>query len=331
MNDHFKPIGAAAAGVVAGLATKMAERAGIERIAINSRADWLTLRHRDVTASDIGALFGCHPYRSALQVFADKTGNGADRGDNSAMRRGRILEPGVAAAVAEERPEWKIEKASEYLRDPVIRLGATPDWYVTDPQRGRGVLETKTAEPSVFERDWRDGVPLAWTLQCLTQMMLAGTAWGAVAVLVTSRDYPVFIYEVPRHAGAEAKIIAKTKAFWASIEDGAPPAADFTKDGAAIAAMFPRETLETVDLSTDNRMPEILDRRVQIGEIIRAAEAEKEAIDAEIKQKLGEAAGATVPGFKITWKTQHRKEQVLPAKDIRVLRITELKQREQAA
>lgn len=340
---NFTSIGSAAASVVDGLRAKMVERTGVERFVITNRADWLRIRHRDVTASEIGGLFGCHPYRSALQIFADKTGNGADRGDNPAMRRGRILESAVAAAVQEEHPDWKIEKANEYLRDPVARLGATPDWYVTDAQRGRGILETKTADPSVFERDWKDGVPLAWTLQCLVQMMLAGTAWGAVAVLVTSRDYPVFVYDVPRHAGAEAKIVAKVKALWDSIENGTAPAADFAKDGAAIAAMFPRETLATVDLSSDNRMPELLERRSQLGEILKAAEGEKDAIDAEIKQKIGEAAGATLPGWKLSWKSQDRVDtgaiteawkaegRTIPKKSHRVLRVTELKNRDQAA
>lgn len=346
MNDapsSFTSVGSAAAGIVDDLRAKMLARTGVECIPIKSRADWLSLRHRDVTASEIGGLFGCHPYRSTLQIFADKTGNGVDRGDNSAMRRGRILESAVAAAVGQERPEWAIVKASTYLRDPALRLGATPDWYVTDPERGRGILETKTADPSVFERDWANGVPLAWTLQCLVQMMLAGAAWGAVAVLVTSRDYPVFIYDVPRHAGAEAKIAAKVREFWTAVEGGAAPAADFTKDGGIIAAMFPRETLATVDLSADNRMPEILDRRSQLGEVIKTAEAEKEAIDAEIKQKIGEAAMATLPGYLITWKSQDRVDtatmtdawkaegRAIPKKSHRVLRVTELKKQGAAA
>lgn len=299
----------------------------IERIPVTDRSAWLALRRRDITASDIGALFGCHPYRSPLAVFADKVGEGHDRGDNSAMRRGRILEPSVAAAVSEEKLDWKIEKAAVYLRDPQLRLGATPDFFVQNKQ-GLGILETKTADPSVFEQDWKGGPPLAWTLQCLSQMMLAGAAWGAVAVLVTSREFPVFIYDVPRHAAAEAKIAAKVAAFWAAIELGQQPPADFTKDGPAIAALFKREKQGSeIDLSDNNRLPEILDRRAELAAILKSADAEKEAIDAEIKQAIGLAESATVPGWRISWKTQHRKEQVLVAKDIRVLRVIRIEDR----
>lgn len=304
----------------------------IEKIPVNDRAAWLALRRRDVTASDIGALFGRHPYRSPLQVFADKVGEGYDRGDNSAMRAGRILEPAVAAAVAEERPEWQIDKVVSYFRDPDLRLGATPDYFALQKEKGLGVLETKTANPQVFERDWKNGPPLAWTLQCLVQMMLVDATWGAVAVLVKSRDFPVFIYEFQRHECAEAKIVAKVKAFWDAIETGAqPPIADFTKDGPAIAAMFPREYRDTIDLSGNNRLPEILDRRADLAAILKNAEAEKDAIDAEIKQALGVAASASIPGWRISWKTQHRKEQLLAAKDIRVLRVTDLRSKGEAA
>jgi putative phage-type endonuclease len=303
----------------------------IERIPIPDRSAWLALRRRDITASDIGALFGCHPYRSPLQVFADKVGEGHDRGDNSAMRRGRILEPAVAAAVAEEKPDWRIEKVTEYLRDPDLRLGATPDWYVHN-KHGLGVLETKTADPSVFERDWKSGPPLAWTLQCLVQMVLTGASWGAVAVLVTSRDFPVFIYDVPRHEGAEAKIAEKVRAFWTAIEAGQQPPADFGKDGPTIEAMFKREQRGSeIDLSGNNRLPLILDRRAELVAELKDADARKDAIDAEIKQAIGLAETASVPGWRITWRTQHRKEQVLAAKDIRVLRITDLRSKGEAA
>lgn len=298
----------------------------IERISVSSRAEWLELRRHDVTASDIGALFGCHPYRSALQVYADKVGEGVDHADDAAMRAGRILEPGVAIAVAEERPQWKIGKANEYVRAPDLRLAATPDFYATD-DRGPGILETKTADPVVFDRDWNGGPPIAWTLQCLVQMMLTGASWGAVAVLVRSRDFPIHIYDVPRHPDAERKIIEKVRGFWAAVETGTQPPADFTRDGAVLSTMFPHERGEPIDLSDSNRLPKILERRIELATLIRAAEAEKDAIDTELKSALGDAPEGRLPGWRVTWRTQHRKETIIPAKDLRVLRVSDLRSR----
>lgn len=301
----------------------------VEIIPAGDRAAWLQLRRRDVTASDIAALFGAHPYRTMLAVWSDKMGFGHDRGDNSAMRRGRLLEPAVAAAVAEEKG-WPVEPAGHYLRDPALRLGATPDYYALDGER-RLVLECKTAEPSVFERDWAAGPPLAWTLQALTQAMLAGVDAAVVACLVVSRDLPIHIYDVPRHAGAEAKIRDAVAAFWRSVEEGIRPPPVDGRDAATLAGMFPRDNGDVLDLTGDNRLPELLEERAVARAALKEREERVDAIDAEIKAKLGEAAEARLPGWRITWKSQHRAERLVPASDFRVLRITDLRNRENAA
>lgn len=305
----------------------------IERIPVGDRSAWLALRRRDVTASDIAALFGAHPYRTALSVWADKVGVGHDRGDNSAMRRGRILEPAVAAAVAEERPHLVIGKATQYLRDPDLRLGATPDYLAMELDAVTGgsrlfVLECKTADPSVFERDWASGPPMAWMLQALVQAMLLDAAGAIVACMVMSRDLPVHIFDVPRHPAAEARIVERVQAFWQAIEEGTQPPAVDGRDAATLASMFPRDTGAVLDLTGDNLLPEILAERATLQAEIAEREDRKDTIDSEIKAKLGEAAEARLPGWKVTWKTQKRAERVVPAGEYRVLRITDYRKKE---
>ena len=46
----------------------------VERHEITSREAWLELRKQDVTASTIAALFNCHPYTTALRLYAEKRG-----------------------------------------------------------------------------------------------------------------------------------------------------------------------------------------------------------------------------------------------------------------
>lgn len=298
----------------------------VDIIPITDRATWLQLRRRDVTASDVAALFDAHPYRTRLQVWADKMGVGHDRGDNSAMRRGRILEPAVAAAIAEERPAWRIEKAAEYLRDPEARIGATPDYYAADHGR-RLILECKTADPEVFQRDWASGPPLAWVLQALTQAMLADAAGAVVACMVMTRQLPVHIYEVPRHPAAEARIRAAVAELWHAVETETQPTAQ-AGDAAVLAAMFPRDNGSVLDLAGDNLLPELLAERAALKAEIGPREDRLTAIDAEIKAKLGEAAEGRLPGWRLTFKTQRREERLVPASEFRVLRVTDLREKE---
>src|SRR5579885_1406893 len=165
----------------------------VERIPITSRDEWLAMRRNDVTASDVAAVCGVDPQRTALQVYAEKIGIFAGRPDEAIMRRGRWLEPAVIEALADLRPEWETRRARVYLRDDTIRIGASPDVVAIDPERdGVGNVQCKVVARPVFLRDWcHDGngdgpvaVPLAYQLQTLTEAMLMGATWAVVAALV---------------------------------------------------------------------------------------------------------------------------------------------------
>lgn len=302
-----------------------------EQIPIKSRGQWLALRQHDVTASDVAALFGLHPFKTLLQVWLAKTGGDGDQGDNSAMRRGRILEPGIAVAVGEDYPDWRLEKPNVYLRDPLARIGATPDYFVHGDTRGTGILECKSAAPEWFERDWASGPPQGYVLQTLTQMMLADAPFGIIACLVDNRAKDLFLFDVPRHPKAEALIRHKTAQFWAAIAENRIPSPDYRRDAAAILAMFPRDNGQSADLSKDNRLPLLLDERETLKANLDAGAAKLEEIEAEIKHKMGEHAAAQLPGWKLTYKLQSRKSYTVKETSFRVLRVTRLKADKEAA
>src|SRR4030095_11106389 len=111
------------------------DHAMIERHPITSREEWLRHRQQDVTASVVGALFGVHPYQTPAGLWAEKTGVELPRRDTAEVRRGGLLEGAIAEAGREERPRWTIHPPREYLRNPDIRLGATPDFAVVDHDR----------------------------------------------------------------------------------------------------------------------------------------------------------------------------------------------------
>ena len=96
----------------------------VELIPVTSREQWLKARQHDVTASAVAALFGKHKYQTALELYLEKTSSEIeDAADSSVMRRGRWLEPAVAAAAVEVKG-WHPIKANTYYRDRELRLGA---------------------------------------------------------------------------------------------------------------------------------------------------------------------------------------------------------------
>jgi predicted phage-related endonuclease len=298
----------------------------IERHEIVNRAQWLALRKADVTASRVGALFAAHPYVTPLRLYMEQAGvEFPEQEETPVMRRGRLLEGAVAMAVAEQRPDWTVTKNNFYYRDPEHRLGATPDFFIDGDPRGLGVLQTKTAAPYVFERDWDNGktIPFWIMLQTLTECLLTGAAFGVVAPLrVDAFDLACPILEIPRHPTAEAKIYEAVGQFWHDVRTGHEPEPDYGKDASLLPILAPRAVEDKIaDLSTDNELPVLLAQRQQLRTDIRAYEARCDAIEAELKFKMRDAERAHLPGWSITWKNQHREAFTVAAKDMRVLRI----------
>lgn len=295
----------------------------VNRRTITYRVDWLDWRKKNINGSEVGALFGCSPYVTPYALYAEKAGLAdISAPDSDVLKRGRILEPAIAAAVSEERPGWKVSRSLEYLWCPETRLGCTPDFDVHCPERGLGVMQGKTVAKPVFDAEWQDGPPLWIILQAHQEMMLSGVTWGAIAALVTSTySIECRIWEFERHEGTEKKIIAAAAQFWADIAAGRQPKPDYALDEEIIRLVYARDNGATVDLTGDNRMTELLERYEALSAIGKSTEAELKTVKAEIADKLGDAATARLPGWEVTHKTQERAGYVVKPTTFRVLRV----------
>lgn len=303
----------------------------IERIAITSEDQWLELRRPHITSTAVAALFGLDPWKTVLHLYLEKRGvefPQPDR-DNPVLRRGRWLEPAVAAAVSERRPEWQLKAPKAYYCDPELRLGATPDFLILQGDaRGLGVLECKTVAPRVFERDWDSGheVPLRHLLQTSTAMMLTGAQWGAVAVLlVDAFSMDIVITESDRRPDVEMRIKQAVSQFWDDVAAGNEPQPDFARDTEAIKAMTARSTDgKSFDAAGHNTLPTILAQRASLKARIKGDEARCDEIENEIKYLLGDAVAIeNLPGWRVTFKPADYKEYTVKARTVRSLRITD--------
>lgn len=294
----------------------------IERREIFDRKTWLEWRRQDVTASDVAALFGLSPFKSALQLWAEKTGLAAETHENPLMRRGRWLEPAVLAALQETYPSNLVAKVNIYLRDPEIRLGGTPDATM-----GHRLVEAKVISRPVFDA-WNDEPPIYYQLQALTCAMLAQADQAILACLVIDTySAELVTFHVERNEVAEAKIRASVARFWEETALGIRPAADYGEDGALLAKLYrPRDTLPPIDLTGDNRLPEILAEREGLKDRIKADEARVDAIKAEIVHKLDGAPQAICGNWTIRHKIVHQPESIRKATSYPMLTVTRKKE-----
>lgn len=304
----------------------------VERISIRDRASWLALRAHDLTASDIGAAVGIDPYKTPLRLYAEKLGTLQAEPDSNIMRRGRWMEAAVLEALREEQPGWVVEKCNVYLRDPALRLGATPDAVATTDDGEIVNVQCKVVSKPAYERDWIDGPPMPYVLQTLTEGLLQGTGSVIAALVVDTYSADLFLHAVPRHGGAEARVMQIADEFWRNIENGVRPAVDFKRDAETLAAMWPQSHADPVlDLTGDNRLPELLIERGVLKQAVKDCDQRLIEIDTEIKDKLGDAERATLPGWKISWKTHTRKEHVVAETMARPLLVTDLRDKDATA
>jgi predicted phage-related endonuclease len=280
--------------------------AAAERISITDREQWLALRKPDVTASVVGALRGLHPYTSRLRLYKEKTGFEFETTENVRMRRGRRLEKIIGEVVEEKRPGWKVVPAGVYLRDPSLRLGCTPDFFIEGDPRGLGILQTKLTMPRVFKREWLDEqgavAPPMWIqLQALTEAMLADAAFGAIAAYMDGEwqePDEVEIFEFDRHSGAEAAIRSDVEKFWEDVDFQIEPEAKGAVDAEIVALMHPEPTvMSRVDLTGDNYLTDALFERERLKDQVNTANERIKEIDTELKAKMGDAGIAVVGPF----------------------------------
>ncbi len=296
---------------------------GIERFPVTDRASWLARRKDDVTASAIAALLGQHPYITPFQLYAQKTGAVAEEGveprieANSVslppMMRGTALEPIVPDVLRHLRPAWDVQPAGFYYRDPVARIGATPDFFAIDPTReGFGSIQVKTCDQLTLRRSWTaDGViepPLFIVMQAIVEAALTGASWCSVAVLATGFNLDLHLIEMPIHAGIMERLKAEVAAFWRGIEAGRPPDVDAKRDGLLLEKLWRGDGPE-VDLSADNEVPILVDEREALSAQKGEAEARLKEIKALLLTKVGPDAGigTLADGRRITVSRVERK------------------------
>lgn len=310
----------------------------IEQHAVTSREQWLGLRKQDITASVAGALLGVHDFTTPYALWCLKSGRlQEDPEETAPMRRGRLLEPVAVELMRELRPTWKIKRGDVYLRDPESRIGATPDVFVEDPDRGPGIVQIKSVEAMTFRKKWRDPEtgdvrpPLWIAVQGIVEAYLAkathGAQWVGVAPLVVSHglEMPI-VDDIPIHGGVVERLKAETEVFWDRVERGEAPPANYARDGEIIAALYGLTTKDTVDLTGDNLLPAILAEDKLLAEQAKGIKDRRDAIKAEIIEKMGSAAMAFCRGWRISAPTTNRKAYSVAASSYRQVRATPVEQ-----
>ena len=260
------------------------------------KSEWLKYRKQGIGGSDAGAVCGFNPYRTALQVYQDKTTDETEEIDNEAMRQGREFEDYVARRFAEATGK-KVRRAKAMFYDEANPfMLADVDRLVVGENAG---LECKTASPYMADK-WKDGrIPLSYQIQCYHYMSVCNAEAWYIAVLIYGRDFK--FYRLERDEKMLADLVKIEKDFWENhVLKRVLPSPDGSKlADSVIAEYFKRSIDRTIPLNGFN---EKLERRQELAEIMAEMETEKKRIEQELKLYLGEAELAENEKYRVSWK-----------------------------
>lgn len=224
------------------------------------RENWLKERKNYIGGSDIAAILGFSQYRSAIDVYLEKTSAETNNNATEAAERGLFFEDGVAK-IYEEKTGFKVEIESNVIYHPEHKfLAANIDRWVDDKKY---ILECKTAhfmKSKEWGEEYTDQIPDAYLYQVAHYAAICDVPKVDIAVAIGRFDdwnVPELdilnylkscdnrIYTYIRNRELEDKIIKIACNFWNNhVLKGIPPVPTSINDTSALYPIGTNLTLE---------------------------------------------------------------------------------------
>lgn len=298
-----------------------------------NRTKWLATRARNISSSEVGALFGLSPYMTALELYALKKGLVEDGFvDNDRAAAGRFLEAGIAAW-ASQKFGFKAKPFKDYLEDPQARIGSSFDWQLTewadapvDFTGTRVPVEIKMVDFLAFNGSFKEGymdrkwnadnlddivAPPHIELQVQLQLAQTGAPFALIIVVVGGNS----IHKIVRFRNETiiSKIRDRIAQFWDDIDAGREPAADYERDAETLKRLYARpDPRAAIDPAEQVRLMNAIDRAAAAAAEKKAAAAAEEIAKTEVMDVLREVELAILPdGSKASWKADKNGRRTL--------------------
>lgn len=271
----------------------------------DNQEEWLRIRKHYLTGTDAGAVCGMNPYRSAMQVYADKTSQEIQTVDNEAMRLGRDMEDYVASRFVEASGKKVRRTNAMYVNDESPFMMANVDRLVVGEHAG---LECKTASPYTSDR-WKDGhIPEWYYLQCQHYIKTLEADGWYLAVLIFGKGFQ-YTY-IPRDEELLRDLVSIEQNFWENhVQAGVLPSPDGSKGADELIQKYfkSREGVTARLVGMDEHIA----RRNELAELVKKLQAEQKAIEQKLKMYLGreEAQIGISDRYRVTW-TQFESQRI---------------------
>jgi len=270
-----------------------------------SNTDAVIDRRTYIGGSDIGAICGVSPYKTAMDVYLDKVEvEPSQRTMSETMYWGVLLEASILAEW-EARGCGTITKSQVHYEHPEFGWArGTADAIGIDSTGTAVLLEAKKIGDSAA-REWSEGIPNHYLYQVQWYLCAAQLRRAEVCVLFSGSRWERYVVEADQ--GLQQHMLAQAKSFWErNVLCEIPPS---PLKGAGVAeAGEPSIDIESVPGMLDN-VQQMLDLKLQIKDLGEALES----VEKQLKEASGGLALSLNGKVIASWKEVQRKGYTVAA------------------
>lgn len=264
-----------------------------------SREEWLKYRTKGIGGSDVSIIAGINPFKSAHQLWLEKTGQiEPEQTDSEYAHFGTLLEPIVRKEFT-QRTGIRVRQKHMLLQSEEYPFMFADLDGVINEDGEMAVFEAKTA--SAYKQEvWEEGIPAPYILQVQHYMAVTGAKRTYIAALVGGNHF--YHHAVERDEEMIGKIIAMEKYFWEThVLGGMEPVPDGSEATTNyFNSRFRESNGETVKLPEEALA--VCMEYDRLSEELKKMEEAKNAAANQLKSYLKEAETGTVGDRKVTWK-----------------------------
>jgi len=251
-------------------------------------------------ASDIPAIIGKDPFRSAYDLWLDKSGrlpepDAAEEHDRFAVNN--ALEPAILQLSAMKLGRPVVKPTATFTHGAGILL-ANVDGMVEKFAKGQPIVEAKST--SIAE-GWgepdSDQVPSRVLIQVQMQMLCSSSKVAYVARLLGQFGFKFEMYRVEFNEKLAAELLRRAHAFWTDhVEaDVAPEVTPFNIPDIDLLSQIDRED-KAVEIPA-----EIIEQFIALNRARIDAEKAEEEAKARLIAALGDGNRGECPGFNVKY------------------------------
>lgn len=237
-------------------------------------------RAAGIGSSEIAAICGIDPWRTAYDVWALKTGRVEGGDENEAMRLGTALEPTILKLAGDELGKKVVRPSSHFVgAEPFMR--ANIDGMLEVAKRGAPIVEAKsTGVTDGWGSPGTSEVPERVMLQVTWQMLCSSSDLAYVACLSAKYGLAFSLYRVEFDEHLAEELVSKAVSFWDCVERDTPPKS------------FPSADIAKAMRRTDAEVPipeALFKAEREAKRVLSAAEDRYEAAKGTLLAALGDA------------------------------------------